>query len=291
MSDGERPLVCLVTGATTGIGLATAEGLARSGAHVILGARTPARGEAARDRIATATGSDRLEVVVGDLSVQAEVRRLAEEIARTHDRLDVLVNNAGMVATRRQETADGFELTWAVNHLAPFLLTNLLTDLLVASAPARVVTVASDAHEGARLDLDDLQYTRRRYRTMAVYGQSKLANILFTVELARRLEGTGVTANCLHPGVVGSDFGSRTGGLFSFGWRILRPFVLSPERGARTSIYLATSPEVARVTGRYFVRGRARDPSPAARDAEMASRLWEVSERMTGLAPAERPGA
>jgi NAD(P)-dependent dehydrogenase (short-subunit alcohol dehydrogenase family) len=291
MPDGDRSLVCLVTGATTGIGLATAEGLARAGAHVIIGARTPARGEAARDRVATATGSDRLEVAVADLSVQAEVRRLAEEIARTHDRLDVLVNNAGMVATHRQETADGIELTWAVNHLAPFLLTNLLTELLVASAPSRVVTVASDAHAGAHLDLDDPQYARRRYRTMAVYGQSKLANILFTVELARRLEGTGVTANCLHPGLVGSDFGSRSGGLFSLGWRIMRPFVLSPERGARTSVHLATSPEVAGVTGRYFVRSRTAEPSQAARDAGLARRLWELSERMTGLTPAERPGA
>ena len=286
MSDSHRPLVCLVTGATGGSGLATAEGLARSGADVIIGARSPARAEAARDRIASATGSDRLEVALADLSVQADVRRLAAEVARRHDRLDVLVNNAGLVAMRRQQTADGFELTWAVNHLAPFLLTNLLTDLLVASAPARVVTVSSGAHTAARMDLDDPQFAHRRYSGMAAYGQSKLANILFTAELARRLEGTGVTANCLHPGVVGSDFGRRAGGLFGLGWRIIRPFALSPERGARTSIYLATSPEVAGVTGRYFFRSRPAQPSSLARDADLARRLWDASERMTGLAPA-----
>jgi len=279
-----EPLVCLVTGATTGIGLATAEGLARAGAHVILGARSAARGEAARERVARATGSERLEVAVADLSVQAEVRRLADEVARAHPRLDVLVNNAGLVMGRRVETADGIETTWAVNHLAPFLLTNLLRDKLVASAPARVVTVASDAHSGARLDLDDPQFARRRFSSMTVYGHSKLANILFTAELARRLEGTGVTANCLHPGVVASEFGTRPGGLFSFGWRLLRPFVLTPERGADTSIYLATSPEVADVTGRYFYRRKPIDPSREARDPDLARRLWEASERMTGLA-------
>jgi len=283
---GEDALVCLVTGATTGIGLATAEGLARSGAHVILGARTAAKGEAARERIAKATGSEQLEVAVADLSVQAEVRRLAEEVARAHPRLDVLVNNAGLIAHRRDVTADGIETTWAVNHLAPFLLTNLLRDLLVASAPARVVTVASDAHGRAHLDMDDLEFTRRRYAPMTVYGHSKLANILFTVELARRLEGTGVTANCLHPGVVASEFGTRSGGLFSLGWRVIKPFVLSPERGADTSIYLATSPEVAGVTGRYFYRRRPVEPSRQSTDAGLARRLWDESERMTGLVTA-----
>jgi NAD(P)-dependent dehydrogenase (short-subunit alcohol dehydrogenase family) len=283
---GEDPLVCLVTGATAGIGLATAEGLARAGAHVILGARTRERGEAARDRIARATGSDRLELAVADLAVQADVRRLAEEVARGHDRLDVLVNNAGGIRSRREETPDGIEWTWAVNHLAPFLLTNLLADLLKASAPARVVTVSSDAHIGARLDLDDLQFTRRRYAAMAVYGQSKLANILFTVELARRLQGAGVAANCLHPGVVGSEFGSKSGGVFALGWRLVKPFALSTEKGARTSIYLATSPDVAGVTGSYFVRSQPVTPSSQAQDADLARGLWEVSERMTGLVPA-----
>ncbi|HXM58019.1 MAG TPA: SDR family oxidoreductase [Candidatus Dormibacteraeota bacterium] len=283
---GEDRLVCLVTGATAGIGLVTAEGLARTGAHVILGARTRERGEAARERIARATGSDRLELVVADLAVQAEVRRMAEDVARAHDRLDVLVNNAGGIRSRREETPDGIEWTWAVNHLAPFLLTNLLTNLLKASAPARVVTVSSDAHSGARLDLDDPQFTRRRYATLAVYGQSKLANILFTAELARRLQGTGVTANCLHPGFVGSEFGSKAGGAFGWAWPLVKLFALSPERGARTSIYLATSPEVADVTGRYFVRSRPATPSRQAQDADLARRLWEVSERMTGLVTA-----
>src|SRR5215471_20957716 len=166
-----QSLTCLVTGATNGIGLGTAEGLARAGAHVILGARTRERGEAARERVARATGSDRLEVAVADLSVQAEVRRLAEEIAAAHPRLDVLVNNAGIIVSSRRETKDGIELTWGLNYLAPFLLTNLLTDLLVASAPARVVTVSSNAHTGATLDLDDPQFERRRYRAFTAYGQ------------------------------------------------------------------------------------------------------------------------
>jgi len=283
---GDQPRVCLVTGATTGIGLATAEGLARTGAHVILGARTRERGEAARKRLARTTGSDRVEVVVADLSVQAEVRRLADEVATTHRRLDVLVNNAGMVFSEREETRDGIERTWALNHLAPFLLTNLLTDLLVASAPARVVTVSSNAHTRAHLDLDDPQFARRRYRAFAAYGQSKLANILFTIELARRLEGTGVTANCLHPGFVRSEFGTRTNGLLRLGIGIARPFGRTPEQGARTSIYLATSPEVANVTGRYFVDCHPAQPRPQATDPQMARRLWELSERMTGLAPA-----
>jgi len=283
---GDQPRTCLVTGATTGIGLATVEGLARAGMHVILGARTRERGEAARERVARTTGSDRLEVAVADLSVQAEVRRLAEEVAAAHRRLDVLINNAGMVFSERQETKDGIERTWALNHLAPFLLTNLLTDLLVASAPARVVTVASNAHSGATLDLDDPEFARRRYRSFAAYGQSKLANILFTVELARRLQGRGVTANCLHPGFVRSEFGTRTNGWLRLGIGIARPFGRTPEHGARTSIYLATSPDVADVTGRYFADSRPAQPKPQATDAEMARRLWDVSERMTGLVPA-----
>jgi len=286
MQMGDQPRVCLVTGATTGIGLATAEGLARAGAHVIIGARTRERGEAARERVARATGSDRLEVVVADLFVQAQVRRLAEEIVASHPRLDVLVNNAGMVFSERQETADGIERTWALNHLAPFLLTNLLMDLLVASAPARVVTVASNAHTRATLDIDDPEYARRPYRSFGAYGQSKLANILFTLELARRLEGRGVTANCLHPGFVRSEFGTRTNGWLRLGIGIARPFGLTPEQGARTSIYLATSPEVAAVTGRYFVNCRPAQPRPQATDSEMARRLWDASERMTGLVPA-----
>jgi len=281
-----QSLTCLVTGATNGIGLATAEGLARAGAHVILGARTRERGEAAREQVARATGSDRLEVAVADLSVQAEVRRLAEEIAAAHPRLDVLVNNAGIIVSSRRETKDGIELTWGLNHLAPFLLTNLLTDLLVASAPARVVTVSSNAHTGATLDLDDPQFERRRYRAFTAYGQSKLANILFTVELARRLQGRGVTANCLHPGFVRSGFGVTSGGWVAVGVAIARPFGISPERGARTSIYLATSPEVADVTGRYFVDCQPARPRPQATDPDMARRLWDVSVRMTGLAPA-----
>jgi NAD(P)-dependent dehydrogenase (short-subunit alcohol dehydrogenase family) len=286
---GERPLVCLVTGATSGIGLATAEQLARQGAHVVLGARSRERGEAARQRIAGATGSDRLELAVADLSVQAEVRRLASELTRTHPRLDVLVNNAGLLAPRRQVTGDGIERTWAVNHLAPFLLTNLLTELLTASAPARVVTVSSDTQGGAALDLEDPQFERRRYAPFTAYGQSKLANVVFTVELARRLDGRGVTANCLHPGFVASEFGTRSGGLLAVGWRAATLLARSPEKGARTSVYLATSPDVAAVTGQYFVDCRTARPNRLAGDPDLARRLWDLSERMTGSGSAVPP--
>ena len=219
----------------------------------------------------------------GDL---AEVRRLAGEVLERYDRLHVLVNNAGLISGKRVETTDGWESTFAVNHLAPFLLTNLLLDRLVASAPARVVTVSSRAHLRADLDFDDLD-SRRGYAAMDVYGRSKLANILFTRELARRLEGTGVTANCLHPGVVRSDFGSGgdLGGVMGVSWSVMQPFLLSPRQGADTSIYLASSPEVEGVTGEYFDRHRVARTSSRARDAAAAARLWRVSAERVGLDP------
>ncbi len=199
----------------------------------------------------------------------------------------MLVNNAGLVQSVRRLSDDGLELTFAVNHLGPFLLTALLTERLVASAPARVVTVASTAHKSARsgLDFDDLQATRR-YRMMKVYGASKLANILFTTELARRLEGTGVTANCLHPGTVGTGYGrdGDTGRLFVAGLKVAKPFMLTPKKGAVTSVYLASSPEVASITGQYFVKCRARQPSPAAQDPVAARRLWALSEELVAAA-------
>jgi len=280
MANGDHGgKVCLLTGATTGIGRAAAEGLARSGLTLVLAGRDAARTEAAVEGVRRASGNDRVEGLVADLSLGSEVRRLAAEFRARHRRLDVLVNNAGAIFTRREETAEGREKTLALNHLAYFLLTRELLDLLLASAPARVVNVASEAHRGTRLDFDDLD-SRRRYSGLGVYGRSKLMNLLFTAELARRLEGKAVTANALHPGVVATGFGGNTPGLFRTLVRIAQPFMLSPEKGARTLVYLATSPEVEGVSGKYFYRCREMRPSPAARDPESARRLWELSEQL-----------
>jgi NAD(P)-dependent dehydrogenase (short-subunit alcohol dehydrogenase family) len=217
---------------------------------------------------------------LGDL---ASVRHGADEILGRCRRIDVLVNNAGLVQSERHETVDGFEATFGINHLGPFLLTQLVTERLVASAPSRVVNVASIAHRGARkgLDFDDLQSTRH-YRGMDAYSRSKLANILFTAELAQRLAGTGVTANSLHPGTVASGFArdDDAKGFLAFGVKVIKPFILTPEKGARTSVYLASSPEVAEVSGQYFVRCRPRVPSPAAQDPAAASLLWSLSEEL-----------
>jgi NAD(P)-dependent dehydrogenase (short-subunit alcohol dehydrogenase family) len=273
--------ICLVTGATRGIGRATAEALAKSGAHVLLHGRDSASvGAVCREmiRYGQVTG------VVGDLSSLAAVRKLATEISAQYPRLDVLVNNAGTGTRRRQVTVDGYERTFAINHLAPFLLTNLLLDKLKAGKAARIVTVSSMAHRGGKLDFDDLNWEKRKFKGLGAYAASKLANILFTVELASRLAGSGVTANCLHPGVVATNiftaFGGRTGKVFTV---LLRPFMLSPADGAKTSIYLASSPEVANVTGKFFDKCREVAPTPAAQDLGVAKRLWEVSAKLTRL--------
>jgi NAD(P)-dependent dehydrogenase (short-subunit alcohol dehydrogenase family) len=280
--------VCVVTGATSGIGRATATALARQGAQVVLVGRDRGRGEATAAELARAAGSPP-RVEIADLASMEQVRSLAERLAAL-DRIDVLVNNAGFVAGQRRVTADGFEEAFAVNHLAPFLLTNLLLGKLTASAPARVITVTSDAHTAARLDLDDLQL-EHGWESWRSYANSKLANILFTRELARRLGGTPVTANCAHPGVVRSGFGRSGGTLLRVGLIFARPFLLSPERGASTIVYLATSPDVTTATGGYYVKSRLREPSKAAQDQAAAQRLWELSEELTGLAPARPAGA
>jgi NAD(P)-dependent dehydrogenase (short-subunit alcohol dehydrogenase family) len=274
--------ICLVTGATRGIGRATAEALAKSGAHVLLHGRDSASvGAVCREmiRYGQVTG------VVGDLGSLAAVRKLASDIAAQYPRLDVLVNNAGTGTRRRQTTVDGYERTFAINHLAPFLLTNLLLERLKASKAARVVTVSSMAHRNVTLDFDDLNFEKRPYSGLRAYGESKLANILFTLELASRLAGSNVTANCLHPGVVATNifaafFGGRTGKIFSV---LFRPFMLSPANGAKTSVYLASSPEVAKVTGKFFDKSREAPPAPAAQDAAAAKRLWEISAKLTSL--------
>lgn len=273
---------CLVTGATSGIGEVAARELARLGARVVVVGRSPERCAATLDRIRSGAGSTALESMVADLSSQAEVRRLADEVRGRLDRLDVLINNAGGMFLKRQESVDGIELTLALNHLSYFLLTRELLPLLQAGAPARIVNVASGAHRGASIDFGDLQ-GRRKYSGWRAYQQSKLANILFTNELARRLAGTGVTANSLHPGFVRTRFFADFTGWMGLLFKSVAPFgAISPEEGAKTTIYLATSPEVEGVTGRYFAKCRPVQPSRRAQDQEVAARLWQTSEEMTG---------
>jgi NAD(P)-dependent dehydrogenase (short-subunit alcohol dehydrogenase family) len=273
----------VITGGNSGIGLETAVALAQEGAKTVITARDPSRGEAAVAAIRARSGRDDVELVVFDLGSVASTRQGALAILERCDRIDVLLNNAGVVLSDRRETVDGLEATFAVNHLGPFVLTELLLDRIKDSAPARIVNVASTAHKGARkgLDFDDLQSTSR-YGGMQVYSKTKLANIYFTTELARRLDGTGVTVNCLHPGTVATGYGrdGDSSGVLAFGLKVIKPFILSAEKGARTSIYLASSPDVAGVTGKYFVKCKARNPSAAARDDEAAQRLWKVSEEI-----------
>jgi retinol dehydrogenase 14 len=274
---------CLVTGATSGIGKATAAGLARLGADLVLVARDRARAEATVAEIKAATGNPRIELLVADLASQASIRQAVQEYRRGHDRLHVLVNNAGGFWATRHSTVDGLEWTFAVNHLAYFLLTNLLLELLVASAPARIVNVTSSAQAIGDIHLDDLQF-QRRYRGQAAYNQSKLANVLFTYKLARRLEGTGVTVNCGAPGVTRTNFGrDDSGPVMRLLTPLARPFMRTPEQGADTVVYLASSPEVEGVTGGYYASGRARRSSRRSYDTELAGPLWRVSEKLTGL--------
>jgi NAD(P)-dependent dehydrogenase (short-subunit alcohol dehydrogenase family) len=273
----------VITGGNSGIGLETAVALSKAGARTLITARDRARGEAAVADIRARSGSDDVDLVVFDLASMASIREGAAAILQRCGRIDVLVNNAGVVLSDRRETVDGFEATFAVNHLGHFVLTDLLLERIKQSAPGRIVNVASTAHKGARkgLDFDDLQSTRA-YGGMQVYSKSKLANIYFTTELARRLEGTGVTVNCLHPGTVATGYGrdGDASGVLAFGVTVIRPFILSAAQGARTSIYLASSPEVAGVTGQYFVKFSARKPSARAQDDEAARRLWKLSEEL-----------
>ncbi|MFL5382360.1 MAG: SDR family oxidoreductase [Longimicrobiaceae bacterium] len=271
--------VSVVTGASGGIGKAAATGLAARGATVVLVVRSRERGEAARDEIARATGSRDLHVVLADLSRQADVRRAADEIRARFGAVHVLLNNAATFTARRKETEDGIELQWAVNHLAPFLLTNLLLPALAAARPARVVTVSSDAHRSAALRWGDVQMRRGFYRGFRQYSNTKLANILFTRELARRAAPDGVTANALHPGVVATEL--LLGGFPPL--RLARRWLRTPEQGAATAVYLAADPAVAEVTGEYFIDNLPVPPSPAATDDESARRLWQISEEMVGL--------
>jgi NAD(P)-dependent dehydrogenase (short-subunit alcohol dehydrogenase family) len=278
-----RGKVCVVTGATSGIGLVAAERLAAMGARLVLVGRDKGRGEAAVARIKRRTPGAEIRVHYADLSRLVEMNRVAAEIAAIEPRIDVLLNNAGAMFAARSVTEDGLERTFAVNHMAYFVLTNRLKERLVAAAPARIVNTASDAHRGNTLDFDDLQ-SARRYRALTAYGRSKLANILFTRELARQLAGTGVTANCLHPGFVATRIADNNGGVFRLGVGIAKSlFALSPEKGAETMVYLATSPETAGVTGGYFAKSRPATPTAAAQDDAAARRLWDESARIAKL--------
>ena len=279
--------VCVVTGANSGIGKATALGLAQLGATVVLVCRSQSRGAAALAEIKQRSGNGSVALLVADLGSQQQVRRVAAAYRQQFDRLDVLVNNAALAKRKRSVTEDGLELTFAVNHLAPFLLTNLLLDRLKldrlkASAPARVVTVSSAAHKDATINFADLQ-GEQRYASFGfgAYSQSKLANVFFTYELARRLEGTGVTANCLHPGVVATAIFRDTPLWLRAGLALARPFILGAAQGADTVLYLATAPEVAEVSGRYFEQRKPVQSSSVSYDTEVARRLWEVSEALT----------
>jgi NAD(P)-dependent dehydrogenase (short-subunit alcohol dehydrogenase family) len=276
-------MTVLVTGGTGGIGRATAIGLATMGARVGITGRHRGRADTAAAAIVRESGTPAVDVFVADMSSQAEVRRLAAEVLDAYPRLDVLVNNVGGYWDTRHVTADGLERTFAVNHLAPFLLTDLLLERLKDSAPARVVTVASGAHTAGRIDFDDLQ-GGRSYSGSRAYDQSKLANVLFSHELARRLAGSGITANALHPGVVRTSFGADDPGAIQR-WLVpfMRPFMRTPAQGATTSIHLASSPELAQVSGGYFANGRPKRSSTASYDEAVAARLWRVSADLVGL--------
>jgi retinol dehydrogenase 14 len=280
-SDAMKGKTVLITGATAGIGKATAFGLADRGAKLILVGRDDRRLAAVAGELA-AKGHRDVITLRADLSSMAEVRRLAGEILRSAPRLDVLINNAGTIVGDRRLTVDGYEYTFALDHLSPFLLTSLLLDRLKASAPSRVITVSSAAHLAGTMNFDDLML-EKGYRPFRAYSQAKLANVLFSNELARRLAGTGVTANSLHPGTVRSHFGNELKGPFRVGMYLVRPFEIGPRRGAKTSIYLASSPEVEGVSGKYFVRQRPHRPSAEANDPEIARRLWGVSDKLVGL--------
>lgn len=280
MSASMSGKTVLLTGASSGIGRATAFELARLGATLVLVCRDRSKGEETVAAIRAEMPNVDLALMLADLSSQASIRQLAADYLASGRPLHVLLNNAGVVNTSRTETADGIETTFAVNHLGYFLLTNLLLERLKESAPARIVNVASEAHKFGRLDFDDIE-SAKSYRTMRVYGRSKMANILFTYELARRLQGTGVTVNCLHPGAVATGLGRNNGAVANFFIRILAPFFRTPSNGAATSVHLASAPELANVTGKYFSDSKETRTSAPSYDEGDARRLWDISERMT----------
>ncbi|MDE1152267.1 MAG: SDR family oxidoreductase [Micavibrio sp.] len=273
---------CLVTGATQGIGRETAMGLAAAGATLVIVGRDAARTAETVAALKAASKNDSITSLLGDLSRPADVRRIAAEFKSSHGTLDVLINNAGGMFSARELTADGFERTWALNHLNYFLLTHELLDVLKATHRARIVNVASTVHMNGKIEFDNLQ-GERKYGAMPAYSASKLANVMFTYALAKRLEGTGVTVNCLHPGIVATGFGQNTGGFWRVLLTLMRPFMTKARDGAKTSLYLATSPDVAGVSGQYFDGGKVAASSALSHDAGMQEKLWTATQRQLGL--------
>jgi NAD(P)-dependent dehydrogenase (short-subunit alcohol dehydrogenase family) len=277
---------CLITGGTSGIGKGIAFGLAKMKANVILVGRDKAKCEAVVEEIwrnvSISTNKNRVSYLLADLSSQASIHQLANKFLENYESLDILVNNAGVFLSRRLTTVDNIEYTFAVNHLAPFLLTNLLFERIKASNPSRIITTSSVAHRGAYINFDDLQFERGRYNGVEAYRQSKLANILFTKELARRSRGSGVTSNCFHPGGVRTNLIESNPWYYRVIWAIINPFLVSPKKGADTAIYLATSSKVAEISGKYFVNRKPVSPSELADDHDTAARLWKISEELTG---------
>ncbi len=275
--------ICMVTGANSGIGKATALGLAQMGATVVMVCRDRTKGEAVQNEIKTKSGNNAVDLLLADLSSQQSICQLAENFQQHYTHLHVLINNAGVFMLTRRETVDGLEMTFAVNHLAPFLLTNLLLDVLKNSAPARIVNVSSESHQSGYIKLDDLQ-AKKGYRSWNAYGQSKLSLVMFTYELARRLQGTSVTVNCLHPGFVATHIGqSGTAPVIRTAVKFIFRFGISPEEGAKTSIYLASSPDVEGVTGKYFANSIPIRSAPISYNEPLQRQLWEESAKLVNL--------
>ena len=277
-----RGKTVVITGGTSGIGEVAAVVLARMGARIVLVARDKIRGDATLARLRESAPGVAHTIHFADLLRLAEMKRVAAQIAASEPRIDVLINNAGALFAKRRTTEDGLERTFALNHMAYFVVTEGLRERLLASSPARIINTASAAHQGSRLDFDDLQ-SAKSFGAMKAYGRSKLCNILFTRELARRLDGTGVAANCLHPGFVATRFGDKSGGWMSRAVSLAKFFAISPARGAQTIVYLASSPDVAKTTGRYFYQSVPAKPSPEAQDDQTALLLWQRSATMTGM--------
>ncbi|MBN1210853.1 MAG: SDR family oxidoreductase [Myxococcaceae bacterium] len=281
-NEAMKGRICLVTGATSGIGKATATALAAQGATVVLGCRNREKGEAVKQEISRATGNSSLDLMVADLASIASTKKGAADFLARYPKLHVLVNQAGLYLNERTPTPDGLETMFAVNHLAYFLLTNLLLDALKAGAPARIVNGSGGAEAMGKIHFEDLQL-EKKWKPMAALAQSKLGNFLFTYELARRLEGTGVTVNVMHPGGVKTELGKGQGGFFGFLMRMMGPFMLTPEQGADTLVWLASSPEAEGITGRYFIKRKEAKSSARSQDKELAARLWKVSAELCGL--------
>lgn len=275
--------ICLITGANSGIGKATTLALAEMGATIVMVCRDRAKGQEAQQEIKAKSGNDAIELLVADLSSQASIHQLADSFKQRYQHLHILINNAGVAMLQRRETIDGLEMTFAINHLTPFLLTNLLLDVLKASAPARIINVSSEAQAGGRINFDDLQ-SSKYYRFMRAYSQSKLADVLFTYELARRLQGTGVTANCLHPGFVRTNIGQAdVNPLLRMAAQLIFIVGITPEEGAKTSVYLASSPEVEGVTGKYFAKGIPVRSKDISYDESLQKRMWDISASLVKL--------